>query len=143
MVVVGSPEVPAELLDHLHRARAVLVASRRGQEVALVSQAVRADRASFGQGERGAEVLAQVAADGSGGQLDPEPDAARDHRDLAGRHGQRPELGVQGDRACFGHEQQLPRRASTKFLRSSTGSRRTGVRPIPLRVRRSPLPPTV
>ena len=62
VVVVGGPEVAAELVHHLDGVVALLEGGVRAEEVPLVGQAVGADRAAFRQGEGGAEVLAQVAA---------------------------------------------------------------------------------
>src|SRR6202044_3595046 len=91
VVVVGGPEVAAELL-HDRGGLAFFERGVRGQEVPLAGQAVGADRAAFWQREGGAEVLAQVAAGRLVRQLDAEPDAARDHGDLAGTDAQRAEL---------------------------------------------------
>jgi len=66
-----------------------------GDEVARVGQAVGADRAQLGQAERGAVVLADVAAHrGAGhGRVDLEQHAARQQHDLARCRVQHAQLG--------------------------------------------------
>ena len=108
VVVVGRPQVAAELLHDLHRGDAVLVRRGRRQEVTFVREAVRADRAAFGQRERRAVVLADVAARARTWEVDPEPDAARHHGDLTGRDLERPELGADQQRPALRDEEQLP-----------------------------------
>ena len=107
MVVLRRPQVAAELLHHLDGPPDLLVGRGRGEEIPLVRQPVRADRAALGQGEAGPVVLADVPACERVRQLDPEPDAPRDHRELAGGHVQQAELGAQQQAPGFRHDQQF------------------------------------
>ncbi len=77
------------------------------EEVARVGQAVGADRPAFRQRERAAVVFAQVAARRTVAELDPNLDAARDHRALAGFDVDDAELGPQPQLALLLDEQHL------------------------------------
>lgn len=71
-----------EFCDEFEVALAVFVPRVRGEEVARVGQAVRADHAQVGQAEERAEVLADVAACVAIRQFDAEAHAARDNDNL-------------------------------------------------------------
>ena len=122
-----------ELGDQLVRLVDVLVGGDRGQEVARVGEAVRADRAEVGQLERRAVVLADIAARRAVGQLDPKAHAARDHDDLLRLGVDHAELGDEALAPELRHDQQLAVGAVEdaplhRLVRGVQVHRRTGLR---------------
>ena len=77
------------------------------QEITRVGQAVGADRATLGQGERAAIVLAHIARSGAVRQRHAELDPARDDRDLARCEVDQAELGCQMQATLLRDDQQL------------------------------------
>ncbi|CUI67301.1 Uncharacterised protein [Achromobacter xylosoxidans] len=103
----GAPEAAGELGDQFEVAFHVFVPGHRRLEVAGIGQAVRADRAQFGQAQRGAEVLQHVAARAVVQQLHAEAHAARDHGDLQRLQVDQAQFGGQAQAALLRHQQQL------------------------------------
>ncbi len=93
----------------MHPARRVpvLIGRDGGEEVARVGQAVGADRATLGQCEGAAVILAEIAAGRAAAQLHPQLHAARDDGDLARLDVDDAELGPQPQLALLRDEQQL------------------------------------
>ncbi len=107
MVDRRAPQPTGELGDQFERARALLEGGDRRQKIARVGQPVGADGPEFGQAQRGAIVLPDIAARGAVGERDLEAGAARNERDFAGVKRERAELGGKPQRSLLRHDQQL------------------------------------
>ena len=100
------PQAAAVFLHALGRPVDVLERRHGRLEIAVIGQAVRADRPEVRQAEEGTVVLADIAADRAG-TFDPEPHPARNDHDLAGSGVDPPHLGDEGLVARLRHDQQL------------------------------------
>ena len=105
---IGDPNCPPHLTYSLN-GRLDLFVRRDGVfEVTGVGEAVRTDRAEFGQSEGAAVVLADVAAGRAVEQFHPHLHPAGDDHDLAGFGVDDAELGPEPQSAVFGDEQHFP-----------------------------------
>src|SRR5690348_13409014 len=107
MADLRPPERAAPFHVKLRGRVAILIGRNRRQEVARVGQAVGADRAALGQGQRAAVVLAEIAPRRAAPQLHAELYAARDDGDLARRDVDDAELGPEPELALLRHEEHL------------------------------------
>ena len=79
----SDPQIAAPLHEQLARAIFFLVGRHRRQKVALVREAVGADRSTLRQRQGATIVLTKIAAGNSVPELDADLDAAGDDGDLA------------------------------------------------------------
>ena len=107
VVDLGLPQSAAELRHQTEVALAILERGDRRHEVARVGQPEGADRPELRQPQMLPVVLADVAARLPIDQLDTERHAPRHEADLAGRHVQHAQLGVDDQRTQLRHDQQF------------------------------------
>ena len=121
VVVARGPEVPAEAQHDVGGRFAILVCRHGDREIARAGEAVGADRPQLGKPEGRAVVLAHVAARGFTCELDAQAHAARNHRDLARRHGEPSQLGREHQGALLRHDEQLAVRIAQHALHRAVG----------------------
>ena len=99
------PQAAEEFRDDVELAVAIFVGCDRRFEITGIRQPVGSDWSELRQAEGKAVIFADVPARLVLRQLDAELDAARNHADLAGRHLEDAELGVQAESSQLRHDQ--------------------------------------
>ena len=107
MVDLRAPQTAEEFGDHFECAFAIFKGGNRSEEVAGIRQAIGADGPQLGQAEALSIVLADVAAGRAVGQFGAKLDAARNHRQLAGRNVENAQFCAQQQPALLRQNQHL------------------------------------